>query len=121
TCNALDLKSELGERGEGVTPQIHRGRAGVTYAPSCEAIEPNLTFRRGDDPDRKLSRLEHRSLLDMQFDHGFKAPVASAFATGIADCLQRFADAHAVGIRTAQSGLARHIAGEHLGAHYARG
>ena len=64
------LERELGCAGQGVAPLVHRGRAGMGGLAAPD--DPVALDAEGAEhrTQRKIHRLQHRSLLDMQLEIG---------------------------------------------------
>ena len=69
----LDREDHFGARGERVLPQRHRHRAGMAGEALDGRGEAGRAIDRADRADRETLGLQHRALLDMQFDEGVDA------------------------------------------------
>ena len=66
----FDRQDHLGGGGERVATQIHRRGAGVAGGAEDNRDQPRRAVDRVDDAERPALGLQHRALLDMQFDEG---------------------------------------------------
>src|SRR5581483_9194317 len=65
----------FGDRKHGIVPQPARHGAGMPgLAEAFDRSMPHVAANPGDDADRKLTRNQHWTLLDMKLDPGRDAP-----------------------------------------------
>ena len=107
---ALCVERQLGHRGGGVAPAVHRRRAGMAGHADHFADMAHAAVDRGHDAERQVEFVEHRPLLDVRLD---EAEVVGRVALRRRDRLQRAGQAggmhgvlhaHAVGIALRQPG-----------------
>ena len=68
TTEFLDRADGLGRAGQRIATERHRHRAGVPGHPGQPCREPRRARDCRDDANRQASLLQHRTLLDMEFE-----------------------------------------------------
>jgi len=99
------------------SPSAYRRHGGIAL--DGEPQRPRLVAA-DHDADIDLLAIEHRRLLDVQFEIGIELALAQRRGPGIADGVERLLDGDAVVVLGRQHGFERQHAGEGHRAHHRR-
>ncbi len=102
-----------GSADQGVLAQVHGCRARVGFNAAQGQVEPLLPQRSEHHADGLGLVLKDRALFDMGLEIGPNRVTQHRARAGIADSVQGFAHADALGITLGQGFLQGELAGEH--------
>ncbi|MCY1182010.1 hypothetical protein D9M73_225460 [compost metagenome] len=110
---AVDRLHHRSRADQGVLAQVHGRRAGMGFDAAQSQVEPLLTQGAKDHADGLGLVFKNRPLLDMRFEIRPHRVPRHGTRTGVANGVQRFANADTLGIALGQGVFQGELAGEH--------
>ncbi|MNJ39689.1 hypothetical protein D3C77_345670 [compost metagenome] len=119
--HTIDRRHHRTGANQGVFSQVHRRRPGVRLDTAQGQVKPLLAKGAKDHADGLVLILQDWSLLDMRFEIRPHRVTTDRPRPGIADGVERLADADALGVGLGQGFFQGKFLCEHPRAHHARG